>query len=58
MQQTMNILLLCLVSWWIENGDLTLCSRSEQEKELEEEAVAETTGANTSEEAVADGVFF
>ncbi|KAG2592517.1 hypothetical protein PVAP13_5NG557086 [Panicum virgatum] len=28
--------------------------RSEQEKELEEEAVAETTGANTSEEAVAD----
>jgi cytoskeleton-associated protein 5 len=37
---------------------LTFCSRSEQEKELEEEAVAETTGANTSEEAVADGVFF
>ncbi|RLM91841.1 hypothetical protein C2845_PM08G29250 [Panicum miliaceum] len=28
--------------------------RSEQERELEEEAVAETTGANTSEEAVAD----
>jgi len=35
-----------------------LFSRSEQEKELEEEAVAETTGANTFEEAVADGVFF
>ncbi|RLN25266.1 uncharacterized protein C2845_PM07G25480 [Panicum miliaceum] len=30
--------------------------RSEQEKQLEEEAVAETTGANTSEEAVADEV--
>ncbi|KAL5673514.1 hypothetical protein ACJX0J_017820, partial [Zea mays] len=28
--------------------------RSEQEKELEEEAVPETSGANTSEEAVAD----
>jgi hypothetical protein len=48
--------LLWLVSWCIESGDLALCSRSEQEKELEEEAVPETSGANTSEEAVADGV--
>jgi len=37
---------------------LALCSRSEQEKELEEEAVSETSGANTSEEAAADGAFF
>jgi hypothetical protein len=37
---------------------LAFFSRSEQEKELEEEAVVETTGANTSEEAAADGAFF
>jgi cytoskeleton-associated protein 5 len=35
-----------------------LFTRSEQEKELEEEAVPETTGASTCDEAVPDGLFF
>lgn len=54
----MNMIFLWLVSWCIESGDLALCSRSEQEKELEEEAVPESIGANTSEEAAADGALF
>lgn len=33
-------------------------ARSEQEKELEEEALPETTGASTSEVVVPDGLLF
>jgi cytoskeleton-associated protein 5 len=37
---------------------LILFTRSEQEKELEEEAVPEATGASTCDDAVPDGLLF